>query len=141
MKTLLITTFAAAGLVMLPGCGGGGDQLKTVPLAGVVKYQGNPVADADIVFYPAKGPAGSAKSDAKGAFQIKTNGQAGGTAGSNKVTVVASQNSAIPPSDGRAVEFANKSKLPEKYSSEATTDLVIDVPAGGNRDVQLELKD
>lgn len=128
-------------LVVLPGCSGSSDQLKTVPLTGVVTYKGSPVADADIVFYPTKGPAGSAKSDSKGAFQIKTNGQSGGTPGQNKVTVVASGTSTVPPSDGRATEFMNKSTLPAKYSSETTTDLVVDVPSGGNSSLQLELKD
>jgi hypothetical protein len=133
--------FALTCAVLLTGCGGGADHLKVVPIAGVVKYKGSPVADADIVFYPEKGPVGSAKSDAKGAFQIKTNGQSGGLAGKSKVTVSAPQNSAIPPSDGRAMEFANKSTVPSKYSSESTTDLSVDIASGGNRELQLELKD
>ena len=139
MKTFLGIVIVC--VVALPGCGGSSDKLKTVPLAGVVTYKGSPVADADIVFYPAKGPAGNAKSDAKGAFQIKTNGQAGGVVGQNKVTVVAAATSTIPPSDGRATEFMNKSTVPAKYSSETTTDLVVDVPGGGNSKLQLELKD
>ncbi len=139
MKTMIAVTLMC--VVVLPGCGGSTDKLKTVPLAGVVMYKGSPVADADIVFYPAKGPAGNAKSDAKGAFQIKTNGQAGGVVGQNKVTVAAAGTSTIPPSDGRATEFMNKSTVPAKYSSETTTDLVVDVPSAGNSTLQLELKD
>jgi len=137
----IVVAFAALSLLALPGCGGGADSLKTVTVSGVVKYKGSPVADADIVFYPEKGPAGSAKSDAKGAYYLKTNGQSGGTVGKNKVTVVAAQANAIPPSDGRAMEFAAKSTVPAKYSSEATTDLVIDVPSSGSSSLQLELKD
>jgi hypothetical protein len=123
----------------LPGCGGSADVLKVVPVAGVVRFKNAPLADAEIVFYPEKGPAGVGKSDAQGKFQIKTNGQLGGTPGKNKVTVGSKAATAVPPSDGRAVEFANKSTLPKKYASEAETDLVIDITSSGNSSLTLDL--
>ena len=128
-------------LVLIVGCGGGSTELKLAPAAGVVKYKGAPVADADLVFYPEKGPAGTAKTNSQGAFQLKTNGQSGGTAGKNRVTVTSKPADATPPSDGRAMEFANKSTLPTKYSSEKDSGLVIDLPAAGNKDLKLDLTD
>lgn len=115
--------------------------MKVVPIEGVVKYKGNPLADANIAFYPAKGPVGSAKSDTKGGFQIRTNGQLGGVPGKYKVTVGVAQSSAIPPSDGRAHEHANKSTVPIKYASEADSDLSVEVAPTGTRDLQLDLTD
>lgn len=128
-------------LAGLSGCSGGADPLKVVPIAGVVKYKDAPVADAELVFYPEKGPVGTGKTDSKGAFQIKTNGRAGGVPGKYRVTVVSKQEDAIPPSDGRALEFTNKSKLPKKYTSQADSDLVIEIAAAGNSDLKLDLTD
>jgi len=136
-----LPSFVVVCLVALVGCGGGGTALKVVPVAGVVRYKDAPVADADLVFYPEKGPAAMAKTDSTGAFQLKTNGQLGGSVGKNKVTVLSKQADAIPPSDGRAMEFANKSTFPKKYSSEADTDLIIDIPANGNKELKLDLTD
>jgi hypothetical protein len=133
---------SAVCLASFSGCGGstaGGP--KIVPVAGVVSYKNAPVANADLVFYPENGPAGIGKTDAAGKFQIKTNGQLGGVPGKNKVTVGSKQESAIPPSDGRAIEFAKKSTLPKKYSSEAETDLVLEITATGNPDLKLDLTD
>lgn len=129
------------GLVCVAGCGGGSDQLKVVPVGGIVRYQDKPVADAEIVFYPEKGPAGVGRTDSNGAFVIKTNGQLGGTVGKNKVTVGSKQAAEIPPSDGRAIEFASKSSFSKKYSDQATTDLVIEITSSGNKELKLDLTD
>ena len=115
--------------------------MKVVPVAGVVKYKDAPVPDADVVFYPENGPVGTAKTDAKGAFQIKTNGQSGGVPGKHRVTVASKQEAAVPPSDGRAFEFTSKSTLPKKYLSQADTDLVVEITSTGNKDLKLDLKD
>lgn len=124
-------------LTILSGCGGG-DKPKVVPVSGVVKHNGNPLADANVAFYPEKGPVGTAKTDAKGAFQLQTNGQPGGIPGKNKVTV--SVVAAIPPSDGRAFEPV-ESKIPRRYASDSSSDLTADVGKDGNKDVQLNLTD
>ena len=136
MKILPVLCLIA--LTVLPGCGGGGDKVKVVPVAGVITHKGAPLADANIVFYPEKGPVGMGKSDAKGAFQISTNGQPGGIPGKNKVTVTIAASS-IPPSDGRAFDATPESKIPKKYSSDTETDLTADVPKDGSKDLKLNL--
>ncbi|MDB5345150.1 MAG: hypothetical protein JWP89_3527 [Schlesneria sp.] len=125
-------------LTILSGCGGRSDKIKVAPASGIVKYKGEPLADANITFYPEKGPVGTAKSDAKGAFQIQTNGQPGAVPGKSKVTVSVAS-STIPPSDGRAHEFVAESKIPKKYASDAETDLTVDVAPAGSKDLQLNL--
>ncbi len=135
---LVLCASCLAGVL---GCGGGADQLKVVPVAGVVKYKDAPVPDADLVFYPENGPVGIGKTDARGAFQIKTNGQSGGVPGKHRVTVASKQEAAVPPSDGRAFEFTSKSTLPKKYLSQANTDLVVEIANTGIKDLKLELKD
>lgn len=116
--------------------------MKVVPVAGVVKYKDAPVADVDLVFYPVNGPVGIGKTDAKGAFQITTNGKAGCIPGKHRVTVASSkQDSAVPSSDGRAFEFTSQSTLPKKYMSQDHTDLVVEIANTGNKDLKLELND
>lgn len=137
-----------AGLVLFAaivmGCGGGvSDAPKVVPAAGVLKYKGQPLADANVAFYPEKGPAGVGKTDTKGAFQIKTNGQLGALVGKHKVTVNVGgpANAEPPPADGNEIVLLEKSTIPKKYSNQNDTDLVIDLPAAGNKELVLDLTD
>jgi hypothetical protein len=126
------------------GCGGGDPKApKVAPVAGVINYKGAAVADATVVFYPDKGPAATGKTDSKGAFQVRTNGQLGTSVGKNKVTVVAAQQQGeIPPADGNEMKLLEKQNaIPKKYNQQDTTDLVVDIPAAGNKELVLDLTD
>ena len=128
----------------LLGCGGGAtDAPKVVPASGVIKYKGAPVADATVVFYPEKGPAATGKTDAKGAFNVRTNGQLGTCAGKSKITVVgAQQQGDPPPANGNEMALLEKQNaIPKKYNQQDTTDLVIDLGTEGNANLVLELTD
>jgi len=125
------------------GCGGGAaaDAPKLAPAAGVLKYKGQPVPNAAITFFPDKGPVGTATSDDKGAFQIKTNGALGAVVGNHKVTAInAPPPGEIPPADGHVMEYAKKMKgvIPPKYNSKETTDLKIEIPEAGNEQLTLD---
>ena len=126
------------------GCGGGGakDAPKIAPVVGVLKYKGAPVAEVSVAFYPAKGPAGSATTDSKGEFQIRTNGQLGAVVGKHKVTASQAQPAGeIPPAGGTEVELLKKTTIPTKYADQNASDLSIDVPAEGNKTLVLDLTD
>lgn len=128
----------------LVGCGGSDASApKLAPISGVVNYKGAAVTDATIVFYPEKGPAATGKTDGKGAFQVRTNGQLGTSLGKNKVTVVAvEQTGEIPPADGNEMKLLEKQNaIPKKYNQADTTDLFVDVPAEGNKSLVLDLTD
>jgi hypothetical protein len=142
MKRCLVSSLLL-GLFLI-GCGGSDSKpLKLAPVAGVVNYKGAGVADATIVFYPEKGPVATAKTDSKGAFQVRTNGQLGTSAGKNKVTVVAAQQDGpIPQADGNEMKLLEKQNaIPKKYNAADTTDLIVDVPAEGNKSLTLDLTD
>ncbi len=128
---------------LICGCGGGQkDRLQLASAEGVLKYKGAPLANASVTFYPAKGTAGFAMTDAKGAFQIKTNGQLGVTVGKQKVTIALAQQSAeTPPADGNEMALVKQTIIPSKYSDQNTTDLNIDIPAAGNKQLVLDLTD
>lgn len=127
----------------LSGCSGGGaaDQPKLAAAAGVVRFDSKPVANASVTFYPEKGPAAVGQTDAEGKFQVKTNGQLGAVVGKHKVTVVDQTHagSAPPPSDGNAINFAVKATYSKKYLDPLLTDLLIDIPANGHRELVLDL--
>ena len=98
------------------------------------------MAEATVTFYPEKGPVASGKTDANGAYQLRTNGQLGAAIGNHKVTVNAvDAGGDPPPMDGNEMALAVKSSLPKKYASPETTDLQVDVPAGGNANLVLDL--
>jgi hypothetical protein len=120
------------GLVMAAcGCGGGP---RTVPVSGQVKLNGQPLADAQVIFRPDSkelypGPPSYGKTDAQGRFILRTaDGHDGAVVGPHKVRI------SVPvkaPGAGADAPAANK--LPAKYSGENTV-LTFKVPEGGTKD-------
>lgn len=130
--------------VSLLGCGGraGKDRPKLAPAAGVAKFKGQPIANANVTFYPEKGPPAVGRTDSDGKFAVKMNGQLGAVVGKNKVTVIDDSNKPgadIPPADGSAMKFAVATTYSKKYTDPNTTDLIIDIPAEGNNELVLDL--
>lgn len=131
-----------AGILLIGfGCGGGSSDAPTMAkVAGVANLSGKPIPDATVTFYPEKGPPGMGRTDATGAFQIKTNGQLGAVVGKHKVTIgVADTSDEPPPMDGKELKLVKKSIVPKKYASADTTDLLIEVPAEGAEKLVLDL--
>ena len=135
----------ALALAVCVGCGGADLKApKVAPVAGVINYKGAGVNDATVIFYPEKGPAAEGKTDSKGAFQVRTNGQLGTTIGKNKLTEITSehQQHTCPPADGNEMKLLEKqNRIPKKYNQAETTDLVVEIPAGGNKELVLDLTD
>ena len=77
MNEILRTVVAASICVFLSGCTGGGDDLKIAPAGGMVKYNGGPLAGANVTFMPDKGPLAMAVTDLKGEFKLATGGMKG----------------------------------------------------------------
>ena len=143
-KLLLILSVLALPLL---GCDSGPppgpEKLPTVPAAGMVTYQGKPVANADVSFQHAEGKVTpTAKTDASGKFALKSYGEEeGAPAGSYKVTVAVSGVQEIEPGVlAPAPPGGFKSPIPEKYGSATTSELNVEVPAAGSTDLKVELK-
>jgi hypothetical protein len=134
---LVVVMLLCIGMV---GCGGPANAPTLAKVSGVANFQGKPLADATVTFYPAKGPVGIGRTDADGKFQMRTNGSLGVVVDTHKVTVFVTDEAAEPPPmDGNEMAIANKSVLPKKYSDKETTDLQITVPAEGNANLVLDL--
>ena len=102
----------------LSGCGPSGP--KVYPVSGTVTYNGQPLAEGDIIFFPAT-PGGVEYSGkvADGKFKFTTE------AGSKRVKILASrQEGAVDPQMGAK---PRRQFIPEKYSSGEKTELKAEV--------------
>ena len=166
MQRLTLAFSAYACLTMfLAGCGGDSpDYPDTIPVTGKVTLDGKPVENASITLTPAnKGEAtrgARATSAADGTFTVKTFFSAsydadGAVPGKYLVSVTKYEQKA-PSSHGEALQTmegqSNQSKmqramamggenvLPEKYASPESSGLEIEVKAGQEKTLNLELE-
>ncbi|MCA8988320.1 MAG: hypothetical protein KDA78_11795 [Planctomycetaceae bacterium] len=97
---------------------------------------GNPVANAEITFYPdnakgTTGPASYGTTDTSGKFTLTGPGGANGAViGSHKVTVICQ--GAVSSDSGSGGEAAPPCNVPTKYSDARESDLTADVKEGEN---------
>ena len=134
----------------LPALGGCG---KLRPVEGVVTLDGAPLPAATIIFHAVKSPenqAGglreaSAMTDKDGKFRLETRSKKGALEGSYKITV---SRRVLPPGvkppenvlEAMAVETKKVETVPAPYLSIDTTTLLVEVPKGGRKDVEIQLE-
>jgi hypothetical protein len=111
----------------------------TVPVTGVVTYKGEPLADAQVSFIPAKGKPASATTGADGRFQLTTfEPNDGAIVGEHTVTIAKT----APAADKKDDPYAeHKSVIPEKYGNLKESGLKETVTADGPNDFKFELTD
>jgi hypothetical protein len=159
------TGISAALLAVSMGvsCSGRSDRLATVPVRGTVMYQGMPVAGATVAFLAPGAPRHAVgTTDDAGRFRLTTFEPGDGAiVGRHVVTVTKASGDApaipaTPPGEAtdaaaidRAMDQAAEAHrqarkgpgaLPEKYASERTSDLHVDVTESEN-EVELVLSD
>jgi len=145
--------FRVLGFIMvivgLSGCTTGNSPLKdlpkepTVPVTGIVKYQGKPVAKASLTFQSTNGKVtANATSDAAGLFTVSTYSSGDGApVGTYRVVVAVSDVQEISPGVlAPEPPGGFKSPIPLKYANPATTNLSVEVKQGEKNDLQIELK-
>lgn len=127
-------------LLLLPACGPT-DPLTCYPVAGEVRYRGQPVAEATVVFHaqgngPPSRPLGITDKD--GRFKLTTIRNADGApVGTYRVTVELRQ----PVWRGEDTIREGRHLLPLRYSSPTSTPLQVTVQPGNNDVGVLELSD
>ncbi len=130
---ILLTIMAVA---VIAGCGSDRPPLHVA--GGVVKFNGEPVADASVMFYPASGRASFAKTDDQGRFSLMTYVPDDGiVAGSYRVTV-SKVVSRSKPTEANPYPQAVHA-LPPVYSNVDTADLQAEVTPNGDNDFVFEL--
>lgn len=125
-----LTLAAFAFLVLLTGCGPSGP--KVVPVSGTVTYNGQPLADGDIIFAPAA-PGGLEYSGkiAAGKFSFKSE------AGNKRVKIMASREEG--PVDPQMGAPKRTMYIPAKYSSAEKTELTAEVTEKGKNEYTFTL--
>ena len=138
----------ALSLSACVGCGGAKSDLTFLPVSGVVRLDGQPLADADISAVPigtTLGMGGASRSNANGEFTMShTRGETGLPPGDYKITVslrklpdgtVPPTNDPTPPMDSNARET-----LAPQYSDFSKSTLKLAVVATAIEPVELKLE-
>jgi hypothetical protein len=137
------SSWATIAFIAFVGCKGSTGSI-TVPATGKLTYQGQPVADAVVVFNPPAADSatlgGTATTDEQGAFQISTNSSSGqmqrGIAPGKYVVTV----SKLSLADTKTMSAPPRNLLPKKYFSAKTSDLSAEVKTGADNRFDFVLK-
>jgi hypothetical protein len=118
---LAMAAACGVGLLLMIGCGGGGDRPTLGRVHGRVTMDGEPLAKAGIAFQPKeKGRESFARTDAKGEYELTYLGEVKGAGiGENSVRIT-TQKSNDPKTE----------TVPAKYNKQTT--LRFEVKAGDN---------
>ena len=116
-----------------------------VPAEGVVLFNGVPLEGANLIFYPEEirddHVVVVSQTDQNGRFVLRTHGEANGAFPGN-YRVVVTQSRFVGyinnnPENGREYTLAT----PVRFSQQRTTDLVVTIPPGGDRNIAIDLGD
>lgn len=129
--------FLFTALFLLAGCGQ--TEFKVVPVSGVVKLDGQPLANGVVAFQPIgsktqenPGPGSTAYTDATGKFSLATPDDGpGAVVGNHRVQIWTKMDSSSDDGGGW------REKLPTKYNTNTT--LNFEVPAAGTDQANFDL--
>jgi hypothetical protein len=151
---MIFSRYCCATLILTAiGCGSGTPLPETVPVTGVVSYQGNPVEGAQVVLNNTdpKGRPASGMTDVQGRFSLETyvdaaNKAKGAMPGMYKGTITKVEQSTMSSEEmmkaaGQNKPVGAKQLLPEKYGNLSKTDLNIEIKKGNNEPLKLDLTD
>jgi hypothetical protein len=130
----------ALAISLLAGCGPSGPEMA--PVTGLIKYNGQPLADAAVVFTPEDGRPATGITDAEGRFELSTLGDNDGALlGKHSVTITANA-SYIPTMWPDPPASPPKGpKIPAKYGMPGQSELQAEVTRDGPNEFTFELKD
>ena len=118
---------AVLTIVLLSGFGCGGDSENAGPPAsGTITVDGSPITEGTINFYPTgDGSSALATIESNGSFSVITAASSAGIApGEYKVVVESWEIEPVMDDEGEVVEEGT-SRVPMKYTSEETSDLIV----------------
>lgn len=146
-RTFTNSLLAGVCTLGLIGCGPAaptGDIIETVPAAGVLTYQGQPLAHHRVTFFPEGNRPASGTSDETGKFVLGTNGlDDGAVVGSHRVSVTYVGPPNTDPGAGIndfAPPPAPEVKIPETYQKPETSELVVEIPESGNTELKIDMQ-
>lgn len=137
----LTVAVVLVGILGSAGCGRPVGTAPTVPVTGQIVFKNEPLGNVSVTFTPDDGRPGMGVTDAAGRFRLTTfYPQDGAVPGRHRVTLAALDN-APASMDKKDIDAAACRPLPfpKRYAGLDTTDLEIDVPLAGLRDLRIEL--
>ena len=142
--TLMWPGFAVGLLAVLSGCGGGSGEL--VATSGTVTLDGQPLANATVIFKPqanTKGNGGSGQTDSSGRYEAMTpQGKKGLYPGTYKVVISRRlhKDGSVPRPDEPPIESQARETLLPRYSDPNRTELSLTLAADHQKPVDFRLK-
>ena len=130
LLTVFGSIFVAGSVIALAGCGNS----DLVSVEGLVTLDGEPLADAVVVFIAPDRPCATARTNMDGEFNMETGSAEGIKPGEYSVSVTAFQKS---KKTGKPIP---KLAIPEKYSKPESSELTAVVGSRGNDDILLALQ-
>lgn len=129
-------------VVLVAGCSGGVGTAPTAPAAGSISLAGQPIADVNVTFTPTAGRSATGRTDAQGRFALSTFAEGDGAVpGSHRVTLSLPAADVPMPGTPEAASYKPPTApFPARYGSLDDTDLVVEIPAGGDTAIALELQ-
>ncbi len=122
------------GFLLLTGCSG--EHPATYPVAGEVLQNGQPVADASVVF-TSQGPLAKGTTDAAGKFTLRTFADGdGAVAGTHRVTIT--KNVPQPAAADNPYPMT-KNMLPAQFARPDTSGLTAEVKESGENTFRFDL--
>jgi predicted small lipoprotein YifL len=125
-RTLLwrssLVAMVSATVISAMGCGQSGPEFA--PAAGVVTLDGQPLAEAGVMFTPIQGgPVASATTDADGRFELRTLSHDGAIVGEHQISITKGRTEEkwIPNATVPLIRFV--SELPDKYARRESSGL------------------
>ena len=138
--------FVVLAAVLVAGCGP--DLPDTAAVSGTVTYDGQPVTQGTVTFYPEKGRSSTGRIQPDGTYTLRTFTEGDGALlGKHTVTIEAMEFTGGPPQPksmeeeiamaadgrlGRSTPGESRWLVPRRYASRETSKLTADVAAGPN---------
>lgn len=130
-------------VVLLIGAGCQKGSASLVPVEGTLLLKGQPLGKISVTFMPdalgpsaTNGPTSMAVTDDNGRFKLMVGTKEGAVAGTH--LVVLEDTTRRPPEQG-SNEPPPAGRVHWNYQQMSTTPLVVEVPAGGSKDLKLEI--
>lgn len=143
VRGIVVSGLVVPSLALLAaGCSGSAGTAPTAVAAGSVMLGGQPIADVNVTFTPNAGRSATGRTDAAGRFTLSTFAEGDGAVpGSHRVTLsLPAADVPMPGTPEAAAYRPPKPPFPARYGSLESTDLVVEIPAGGDTAIALELK-
>jgi hypothetical protein len=142
--------WAAVAVVLVAGCGEKGPTM--VSAGGTVLFNGEPLANANVVFVPeAGGPTSVGQTADDGKFTLSSSARPGAMVGKHQVAIQANErvrrDGKVEPAPAEEIDaesetkspYISRSLIPRTYGDYSASGLTADVTEGGENQFTFEL--